>query len=42
MTRKRKEKKLMLNWLLIFKQETVIFKGNGCIVWSLSGKKKNV
>ena len=30
----------MLNWLLIFKQETVISKGNGCIVWSLSGQKK--
>ena len=37
MTRK---KKLMLNWLLIFKRETVISKGNGCIVLSLSGQKK--
>ena len=30
----------MLNWLLIFKRETVISKGNGCIVLSLSGQKK--
>ena len=37
---KKKKKKLMLNWLLIFKQETVISKGNGCIVLSLSGQKK--
>lgn len=40
-TRKRKKKpNIMFNWLLMFQQETVISRGDGCIVCSLSGEIK--